>query len=93
MKRHGYPLIKAAIKGPNSIKEGIAFLQNFDIVVHPRCTHVIDELTHFRYKVDEHTKLILPELMTKKNHVIDSLRYAVEPMRKAKSTTLFGSYL
>lgn len=92
VKRHGYPLIKAAVKGPNSIKEGIAFLQSYDIVVHPRCKYVIDELTHFSYKVDEHTKQVLPELMTKKNHVIDSLRYAVEPLRRPTGHSLFGSY-
>lgn len=92
VRRHGYPLIKAAVKGPNSIKEGIAFLQNYDIVVHPRCTNVIDELTHFSYKVDEHTKQVLPELSEKKNHVIDSLRYAVEPLRRPSAKTIFSSY-
>lgn len=92
LRRHGYPKIKPAVKGPNSIKEGVAFLQTFDIVVHPRCTHAHDELIHFSYKIDKHTKAVLPILDEKKNHVIDSLRYAVEPLRRAKSRTLFGSY-
>lgn len=92
LKRHGYPNIRASIKGPNSIKEGVAFLQNYDIVVHPRCVHTRDELTHYSYKVDPQTKLVLPILSDKKNHVIDSLRYAVEPLRKAKAHTIFGSY-
>jgi phage terminase large subunit len=92
LKRHNYPKIKAAVKGPNSIKEGVLFLQAFDIIVHPRCKHVRDELTHFSYKVDPHTKLVTNVLSEKKNHVIDSLRYAVEPIRRSTGYTLFGSY-
>ena len=45
MQKHGYPKISAAIKGARSVEEGVAFLQSFDIVVHPRCQNVIDELT------------------------------------------------
>jgi phage terminase large subunit len=51
-KKGGYPKINAAIKGPRSVEEGVAFLQSFDIVVHPRCRHVIDELTLYSYKQD-----------------------------------------
>lgn len=93
LKRHGYSLMRGAVKGPNSIKEGITFLQSFDIVVHPRCTHTRDELTHFSYEIDPHTKMVLPKLSEKKNHVIDSMRYMVEPLRRQpEGETLFGSY-
>jgi len=92
LRRHGYPLIKAAVKGPNSIKEGVAFLQSYDIYVHPRCIHVRDELTHFSYKIDPHTQQVLPILSEKKNHVIDSLRYAVERLRRPTAKTIFSSY-
>lgn len=81
LQRHGFPRINAAIKGPKSLEEGIAFLQTFDIVVHPRCKHVIDELTHYCYKQDELTGKILPILVDKNNHCIDSLRYACEGAR------------
>jgi phage terminase large subunit len=84
MKRHGYPKIQAAKKGPDSVKDGVIFLQGFDIVVHPRCTHVIDELTHYSYKKDKETGDPLPILEDKKNHVIDSLRYATEELYRAK---------
>ena len=76
LQRHGFPKINAAIKGPRSLEEGIAFLQTFDIVVHPRCKHVIDELTLYRYKQDELTGKVIPILEDKNNHCIDSLRYA-----------------
>lgn len=92
MNRHGYPMVVPAIKGPNSIKEGIKFLQGYDLVVHPRCKHTIQELTHYSFKVDPITQRVTPVLMEKKNHVIDSLRYMVEPLRIPRPKTLFGSY-
>ena len=83
LNRHGFPKLVAAVKGKDSVKEGVIFLQNFDIVVHPRCTHTVDELSSYSYKVDKKTdKLVLPPILEdKKNHVIDSLRYAVERIR------------
>lgn len=83
MQRHGYPKINPAIKGPRSVEEGVAWLQNYDIVVHPRCKHLIDELTLYSYKTDPQTGQVLPILEDKHNHVIDSLRYACEGVRKA----------
>lgn len=83
MQRHGFPKMLAAIKGARSLEEGIAFLQGYDIVVHPRCTHTIDELTAYSYEIDPLTGLVLPRLSDKDNHVIDSLRYACEGARRA----------
>ncbi len=83
MQKHGFPKINSAIKGARSLEEGVAFLQSFDIVVHPRCQHVIDELTLYSYKTDPLTGKVLPMLEDKHNHCIDSLRYACEGIRKA----------
>ena len=83
MRNHGYPKINSAIKGAGSIEEGIEFLKSYDIVVHPRCKHLIDELTLYSYKIDKLTSQVLPVLEDKDNHVIDALRYALEGMRKA----------
>ena len=83
MQRHGFPKMLAAVKGARSLEEGIAFLQGYDIVVHPRCTHTIDELTAYSYELDPLTGLVLPKLSDKDNHVIDSLRYACEGARRA----------
>lgn len=83
MQRHGFPKLLAAIKGARSLEEGIQFLQSFDIVVHPRCVHAIDELTSYSYEIDELTGLVLPKLADKDNHVIDALRYACEGARRS----------
>ncbi|MGQ7829769.1 PBSX family phage terminase large subunit [Altererythrobacter sp. Z27] len=84
MKRLGFD-IQAAIKGPGSVEDGIEFLRSFDIIVHPRCRHLQEELTHYSYKVDRQTGEILSQLADRDNHVIDALRYALEGARKAGS--------
>jgi phage terminase large subunit len=85
MQKHGYPKIQAAAKGRGSVEEGISFLQSHDIVVHPRCVHLIDELNAFSYKIDPQTNEVLPIIEDKNNHVIDALRYACEGIRKANT--------
>lgn len=84
MQRHGFPRLLPAIKGPRSLEEGIEFLKSFDIIVHPRCKHTIDELTSYSYEIDPLTSLVLPKLADKDNHVIDSVRYACEGARRAR---------
>lgn len=83
LKRHGFPKVEAARKGAGSVEEGIEFLRSYEIVVHPRCKHTVDELTCYSYKTDRLTDEVLPVLEDKKNHVIDALRYAVEKVRRA----------
>jgi phage terminase large subunit len=82
MQKHGFPKIRSAIKGPKSIEDGVEFLKSYDIIVHPRCVHLIDELTLYCYKVDDLTGDVLPILADKNNHVIDALRYACEGARR-----------
>ena len=83
MRKNGFPKIMSAIKGPKSLEEGVEFLKSFDIVVHPRCTHTIDELTLYSYKTDPLTGLVLPMVADKDNHILDALRYACEGARRA----------
>jgi phage terminase large subunit len=83
MQRHGFPRILPAVKGAKSLEEGVEFLKSFDIIVHPRCVHTIDELTLYSYKLDPLTQKVLPVFEDKDNHVIDALRYACEGARRA----------
>jgi len=82
MMKNGFPKLMAAVKGSGSIEDGIEWLKSYDIIVHPRCRHTIDELSVYSYKVDPATGAILPILVDKKNHVIDALRYACEGTRR-----------
>lgn len=84
MRNAGFNVLAAA-KGAGSVEDGIEFLKTYDIVVHPRCQHTIDELTLYSYKIDPDTDEVLPVLADKNNHVIDALRYACEGVRRVKA--------
>lgn len=86
LRKSGFPKITSAIKGAKSVEEGVEFLKSFDIVVHPRCKHLIDELTLYSFETDPLTAQVLPKLADKDNHVIDALRYALEGARRASRT-------
>lgn len=81
LQRHGYSQIHGAKKGANSVEDGVAFLQSYDIVIHKRCAHAIREFTLYRYKTDRLTGQVLPILEDAHNHVIDAVRYALEAVR------------
>lgn len=84
MNRSGFNVVPA-LKGAGSVEDGVEFLKSFDIVVHPDCRHMIDELTLYSYKVDKLTDEVLPILEDKCNHCIDAARYALEGARRGVS--------
>ena len=82
MKKRGFKVL-ASRKGNGSVVEGVEFIKSFDVVIHPSCTHVKDEFTHYSYETDKITEEVLPKLEDKKNHTVDSVRYALENIRRA----------
>lgn len=62
LRRNGFPLIIPAVKGARSVEEGVEFLKSFDLIIHPRCQHLIDELTLYSWRTDPLTGLVLPIL-------------------------------
>lgn len=81
MRRYGFRIIPA-IKGPGSIEDGIKFLQNFEIVLHPRVSLIAREMSRYSYRVDRLTGEIMPLLEDSNNNAIDALRYALEALRR-----------
>ena len=75
----------AAKKWAGSIEDGIEFLKTFEIIIHPRCQHTIDEFNHYSYKVDKQTGDILPQIVDANNHLCDSLRYSMDGLIKGKT--------
>lgn len=84
MRRQGFK-VSAAKKWSGSIEDGIEFLKTFEIVVHPRCKHTIDELNHYSYKIDKQTGDILPVIVDSWNHCLDALRYSLDGLIKGKT--------
>ena len=84
MRRQGFK-VTAAKKWAGSIEDGIEFLKTFEIIIHPRCQHTIDEFNHYSYKVDKQTGDILPQIVDANNHLCDSLRYSMDGLIKGKT--------
>lgn len=78
--------IKPAKKWAGSIEDGLDVLKGFGLVVHPRCTHLLEELTRYSYKVDPLTGAIGRAVVDRDNHLIDSLRYAFTDVVQNKGT-------
>lgn len=85
MRRRGFN-ISAAKKWQGSIEDGIEFLKSYDIVIHPRCRHTIDEFNHYSYKVDKQTGEVLPIVVDSFNHIIDATRYALSDLMRGRGT-------
>jgi len=80
----GYDVV-AADKWSGSVEDGIAFIRSFDmIIIHPRCTNMVEEARLYSYKIDKITKDILPVLVDKYNHGWDSVRYALSKLIKER---------
>jgi phage terminase large subunit len=89
MQRHGFGGVISVEKWEGSVEDGIAFLRQFEqIVIHPRCTHTADEALLYSFKVDKLTGDVLTEIVDKHNHIIDALRYALQPMIRHVGTGL-----
>lgn len=74
---HGIRRIKASRKGKDSIMAGVSKLQGYKIIVHPSCTHIMDEFYSYCYQQDKEGKwLNKPE--DKNNHLMDALRYGLQ---------------
>jgi phage terminase large subunit len=83
MQRHGYPRCVGVDKWPGSVEDGIAFLRGFEqIVIHPRCTHAIEEAKLYSYKTDKNSGDVLPDIVDAHNHIWDAVRYALAPLIK-----------
>jgi len=81
MQGHGYPLIEAVSKWTGSVEDGVQFMRSFEqIVVHPRCTHAAQEIRLYSFKIDRLSGDVLPIIIDKANHAVDSIRYSLQPM-------------
>lgn len=83
IKLQGIRGIKGAQKGKDSILNGIQFIQQFKIFVHPKCSNTIVELSNYVWDKDKEGKEINKPI-DDFNHLLDALRYAVEDLARLK---------
>lgn len=75
--------VTGARKGKDSIINGIQFIQDFEIIVHPRCVNFITEIGNYTWDTDKFgNKLNRP--IDDFNHLMDAMRYALEKFIQKK---------
>ena len=79
IKRQGIYRIKGAKKGKDSILNGIQYIQDFKIYVHPKCENTLIELSNYVWDTKEGNVINKP--IDDYNHLMDALRYSLEDVR------------
>ena len=79
IRRQGIYRIKGAKKGKDSILNGIQFIQDFKIYVHPKCENTLIELSNYVWDTKEGNVINKP--IDDYNHLMDALRYSMEDIR------------
>ena len=77
IKTLGVRRILPAKKGKDSINNGIQWIQDLEIIIHPRCVNFITEISNYTWASDKFgQKLNVP--IDDFNHLMDAMRYALE---------------
>ena len=66
-------------KGKDSLLNGIGYIQNYRIIIHPSCKNFFFEIENYVYKKDKVTNEPINEPEDRNNHLMDAMRYALEP--------------
>ena len=74
----GLARIRRARKGKDSINNGIDFIQDYKIFIHPRCTNFLTEIGNYTWDTDTKTGKKLNRPIDDFNHLMDAMRYALE---------------
>ena len=69
--------ITGAKKGKDSVNNGIQWIQEYKIIVHPRCVNFLTEISNYQWQKDKFgKKLNVP--IDDFNHLMDAMRYGLE---------------
>lgn len=83
IKTLGVRKISRSRKGPDSVKSGIDFLQDFEIIIHPRCVNFLTEISNYTWEIDK-TGNKLNKPVDDMNHLMDAMRYATERFQRSR---------
>lgn len=83
LRELGLSRIKGARKGKDSINNGIDFIQDFEIIIHPRCVNFLTEISNYTWDKDKFDK-VLNKPIDDFNHLMDAMRYALEDFVKGE---------
>lgn len=81
LRELGINKIRAAKKGKDSLNNGIQYIQDFKIIIHPKCKNFLNEICNYTWSKDEMGKSI-NRPTDKYNHLLDAMRYAIQSINK-----------
>lgn len=84
LRKFGISRIISAVKGPDSVKNGIDRLQRCEIHIDERCKDTIEEFENYTWIKDRKTGEYINQPIDNFNHHIDSIRYGVQTVMKKK---------
>ncbi len=76
----GLRRVRAAQKGKDSILNGIDRIQDYELIVHPRCKNFLVEIYNYTWAKDRFGRTINKPI-DDFNHLMDAMRYALESLR------------
>lgn len=85
----GITKIVGCIKGKDSVNQGIQRIQQFELIVHPKCENTIIELSNYSYAKDKNGKAINKPI-DDYNHLLDALRYSIQSLDNEKKAKVFS---
>ena len=69
--------MQGAKKGKDSINNGIQWIQELEIIVHPRCVNFLTEISNYQWDEDKFGNKVNKPIDCF-NHLMDAMRYALE---------------
>ena len=73
--------IRKSRKGRDSVNNGVQYIQDYKIIIHPRCVNFITEISNYMWDKDKFDNPI-NKPVDDFNHLMDAMRYALESYSK-----------
>lgn len=83
LRELGLRNIKGSRKGKDSVNNGIQYIQDYKIIVHPKCVNFLTEISNYTWDKDKFGNKINKPI-DDFNHLMDAMRYALEDFIKGE---------
>ena len=85
----GLSRIRASRKGADSVLNGIDFIQDYEIIISPRCKNFLLEINNYVWQ-DSKTGEKINKPIDEYNHLMDAMRYSVEDFIRGRKISFFS---
>lgn len=78
LREAGLSKISPCRKGKDSLLNGIQYIQNYHIIIHPKCVNFITEISNYAWETKDGKQTDRP--IDDFNHLMDAMRYGMEDL-------------